>query len=161
MGRAAHFKTHPLTAALSIGEALLEDGCLAGLHGVVVIGLFHFTQFDCHLNDLAGELERHLVGFGDRRALVRTFVRRERAALGALDPTRKPSCGSSCNSDRGGGNSSGPDEHLDDLAVHPVQSTDRAGPCVCRFSYCTLAAEPRYFTRTCPILPLNLNGASS
>src|SRR6266496_4204429 len=47
---------------------------------------------DGHLADLAGELERDLVGFSDGCALVRAhvgaFVRREGAALGPVDPTR-------------------------------------------------------------------------
>ena len=75
----------------SVGEPLLQDGQPAAFPRSFRIGRLHLLQLDRHLVDLAGELERDLV-VRDRRALVRAdvrpFVRRERAALGVLDPTR-------------------------------------------------------------------------
>src|SRR6266496_1352998 len=76
----------------SVGQRPFQDGHLARLLRLLAIGGFHVLQLDGHLADLAGELERDLVGFSDGCALVRAhvgaFVRREGAALGPVDPTR-------------------------------------------------------------------------
>src|ERR1700690_3349929 len=79
-----------------IREPLLERRCLAGLHRIVKISLFHFLQFNCYLSNLTGELERYLISLGDGRAFIRThvgtFVSREGTALGTFDPTRGNAC---------------------------------------------------------------------
>ena len=70
-----------------VGHRLPDDGFLSGFIGVFKVSLpgVVFLQVDRHLADLAGELERDLVGFGDRRALVGAdvgaFVRRERCRI--------------------------------------------------------------------------------
>jgi len=59
---------------MSIRQPFLQCCCLAGLLNLVAVGLFHVLQFNCHLGNLAGELGRHGVGLGDRRALIRAHV---------------------------------------------------------------------------------------
>src|SRR6266571_848220 len=77
---------------LLVGQSLLHCRRLAGLLGVVAVGLLHFRQFNPHRADFAGELERNLVGLGDGRALIGAnigaFVCRVDATLGSIDAAR-------------------------------------------------------------------------
>src|SRR5882724_349262 len=73
----------------SIRQRLLQGGEPADLLRVIDFGLLYVLQFDRHLVNLTGEFVRHLVGLGNGRALIGTYVGalvgRERAALGLIN----------------------------------------------------------------------------
>ena len=65
--------SHP--DAVLVGQRFFQDGFLMGLLHPVLVSHLHFLQLDGDLLDFAGELERHLVVFGDRRIFIRSDVR--------------------------------------------------------------------------------------
>ena len=87
----------PTPVLPSVRQRFLVGGYRADLVLLRLVRGLHLLQVDGDLVDLAGELERHLVSLGDRRALIRAhvgaFVRREHSSTGFVrsDPWRPSS----------------------------------------------------------------------
>src|SRR5262245_32017660 len=59
-----------LVISASVGQRLLQPGDLVRVLRLLLIGGLDVLQLDRDAGDLAGELERRLVGFRDGRSLV-------------------------------------------------------------------------------------------